>query len=321
MDEAINETKKMIDNYLEGKKRFRKNTFYFYDKVYATTTENIEGYLSLVDFQGKSDALTILASGDQTFSLASKGIKNITTFDINNLTKYYALGLKRAAIDAFGYHEFLDYFKKLFDLNISLDELNDRVKYLLKYMDYEYKTYWENVIDYNYQRQKYLLEKTNLFKILLLSTAHGISRFKNSYLKTEEDYNYLRGVIGNINISFDALDFFEVPYIYEREYDFILLSNIADYMESYLGSSWTYEVFREEILKFHKLLKKDGVIFIAYLIGKHKKENKYFDCPLIYPSLMTIKDLKNEELILLPHIDNDRVSKYIDDAIILERKK
>ena len=38
---------------------------------------------------------------------------------------------------------------------------------------------------------------------------------------------------------------------------------------------------------------------IAYLIGKHKKENKYFDCPLIYPSLMTIKDLKNEELILL----------------------
>ena len=165
MREAIEETERIIDDYLEGIKKYRNNTFFEYDKVYATATENIDGYLNLVDFEGKNNALTILASGDQTFSLASKGIKNITTFDINKLTEYYALGLKKAAIEAFSYEEFLAYFKRLFDINIGLDELTDMVKYLLSYMDYEYKIYWETIIDYNYNRQKGIYQVTNLFRI------------------------------------------------------------------------------------------------------------------------------------------------------------
>ena len=123
MKEAIEATEKMIDAYIMGKKRRKINTFGEYDKVYATTTENIDAYLKLAEFSGKNEALSVLASGDQAFSLASKGIKNITTFDINKLTEYYALGLKRSAILTYGYNEFLSYFKNLFDLNINLDEL------------------------------------------------------------------------------------------------------------------------------------------------------------------------------------------------------
>ena len=320
MEDAVLATKQILDLYFKGLKIRSIDIFKEYDKVYATTTENINGYLSKFDFTNKTDALTVLASGDQAFSLASLGISNITTFDINKLTEYYALGLKRSAIWAFTYKEYLTYFQVLFDPNTSLKTLTDMIRHLFPYMEPKYKTYWQQITDYNYKLQLYRKNPINLFHILNYSTAHGISKLKNSYLITEERYNYLRSIINKINITFDPLDVFDLPNVYEKTYDFILLSNIADYIDFYLGPNWTYESFRKEIVRFHKLLKQDGIIFIAYLLGRHKKVEDTFDTPLIYPSLMKISDLTQEELIILPHIENDREFKLLDDALILERK-
>ncbi len=319
MSEAIEATKDMIMKYLLGRKRYRIDSFLEYDKVYGTTTENIEGYLKLCDFKDKERAITVLASGDQTFSLAARGIKDIITFDINKLTEYYALGLKRAAIQAFSYEEFISYFEVLFSDDTSLIELTDMVKFLLPYMDKEYREYWREVIEFNFKEQEYQYKTINLFRMIFYSTAHGISKLKNSYLITKERYDYLKSVIGNVNITYDAINVFDVPNMYEKEQDFILLSNIADYLEGYLGNAWTYNDLRKEILKFHKLLKPEGIIFIAYLIGKHEREKQLFACPMIYPSLMKPDDLTTEELILVPHIDNDHVSERFEDGVILER--
>ena len=320
MKQDVEITKIMILNYLKGYKRKNTGSFREYDKIYATTTENIDAYLNLSNFKDKDSALTVLASGDQAFSLASLGIKNITTFDINKLTEYYALGLKKSAILAFNYQEFLNYFNTLFSPNITLEKLSDMIKYLLPYMDLEYKLYWQEIIDYNYKLQKNRDNQVNLFHILFYSTAHGISKLKNSYLANEERYNYLRSIIGNINITYDCLDVFDIPYIYEKEYDFILLSNILDYATYYLGEHWTYQDLRKELDKFKKLLKSKGVIYIAYLIGKKIKGIDTFESPLILNSRLMDNDLTQEELLLIPHIENDKVANYIEDGIILERK-
>ena len=69
-----------------------------YSKVYLWTNENIDAYLNIVDISSKENALSVLASGDQTFNLITKGIMNIDTFDTNKLTEYFALGLSFNAL-------------------------------------------------------------------------------------------------------------------------------------------------------------------------------------------------------------------------------
>lgn len=71
-------------------------SFSEYHKSYYWTNENIKGYLDKVDFEGKDNALAVLASGDHIFNLVEKGISNIDTFDTNKLTEYYALGFKKS---------------------------------------------------------------------------------------------------------------------------------------------------------------------------------------------------------------------------------
>ena len=72
-----------------------------------------------LDFKDKKKALSVLASGDHVFNLIYYGILNIDTFDTNRLTEYYALGLKRAALLAFTYEEYLLFNQKLICLCLS----------------------------------------------------------------------------------------------------------------------------------------------------------------------------------------------------------
>jgi len=99
MERAIEGAKKLIETQVRGLQtdgNFAK--FREFGKNYFWTNENIAGYLDLVDFEGKINALSVLASGDQAFNLVTNGIMDIDTFDINALSEYIALGLNRAAI-------------------------------------------------------------------------------------------------------------------------------------------------------------------------------------------------------------------------------
>ena len=115
-------TEEYYDDVIGKLANYSRHHYYFtdFDKVYPFTNEYITGYLDYVNFTGKSSALSVLSSGDHTFSLITKGITNIDTFDVNGLTEFYSLGLKRALITIFSYTEFLEFI--------------DAIKYQKEYM-------------------------------------------------------------------------------------------------------------------------------------------------------------------------------------------
>ena len=113
MCDCINETKNIVKKQIDEQKVTMFGIpFSEYQKVYASTNENIYGYMSKLDFNGKNNALSVMASGDHAFNAALYGIKEIDTFDTNKLTIYYSLGIKRSAILKYNYKDYLSFLKK-----------------------------------------------------------------------------------------------------------------------------------------------------------------------------------------------------------------
>ena len=102
-----------VHNAIEGAKNiFENNPSNFvkhetFCPVYAWTNESVYNALDFADAYGRQRALSVLASGDQVFSMLDYKIDDIDTFDINALTEYYALGLKRAMILKYDYFYFI----------------------------------------------------------------------------------------------------------------------------------------------------------------------------------------------------------------------
>jgi len=322
MNEAILATKTIIDNQVNMGKCYNFGIpFSKYQKVYAATNENINGYMNLLDFTGKSNALSVMASGDHSFNLLLNGIYEIDTFDSNVLTEYYALGIKRAAILAYDYKGYLGFFNKILLKDTNLNELTELISNLLPYMEEIHKIYWQEIIEYNFKLQKNNKNSLNLFEMLLINTKGAlINTHKNSYLLNEENYNILRNNISKANITFKECDCIDLPNRFHNEYDFIFLSNIADYFYKSLGYMWEYEKLQEIESKFNKLLKEDGINAIAYLFSSYSSISKKFKKEIILASDITICDLIKEEIITFAHIEDNKPVKFVKDSMILQRK-
>ena len=78
-----------------------------YSSIYSFSTENLS-YLEKINLDGK-EVLTVTGSFDQTFNLIYEGAKKICNFDTNVNTIFYAQ-LKMAAMKAFSYQEYLQFF-------------------------------------------------------------------------------------------------------------------------------------------------------------------------------------------------------------------
>ena len=251
----------------------RNSLFGKYGKVYAFTNENVANCMKLVDFSKKKSALTVLSSGDHAFNLITEGIINVDTFDINKLTEYYALGLKRAMIMKYSYKEFLDIVDVInyqrgpmyspFDVerfNTSEDIIKQVVFDLLYDMDKEHRDFWLCVLD-GYRDYKILSFR------LFQDDCEEIT-FNNNYLKNEEAYNRLKSRLGKANISFINARILEVPNRFRsREYDVVMFSNILDYMNDTLGEYWGYKKISRFEKKVEKMCSDDSTIFFHYVLG------------------------------------------------------
>ena len=183
MNDALNKSKDIINKQvIFGAPYVLENTYNKYQKIPASTNENIDGYMSKLDFNNKDNTLSVMASGDHVFNAALYGIKNIDTFDINKLTEYYALGIKRSAILKFDYHNYIDFMNKLFNKSTSLAELNDLINLVFPYMNSNYKKYWKSIIDYY---STFKCDSVNLFWLLLVDITKIEGYMTNSYLDNE----------------------------------------------------------------------------------------------------------------------------------------
>ena len=126
-----------MDCILKKEKKL-SNDFGEFSKIYLMTTENIKGFLQQYDLQNK-EILTVAGSGDQMLNAYLMGAKNVTCFDINPLA-FFQVKLKKAAVCALNYEEFLEFFfpefGRLFDrylfnkISLQLDqETNDLFNY------------------------------------------------------------------------------------------------------------------------------------------------------------------------------------------------
>lgn len=319
MDEAFLATKCLIEEQVTKRNINISSGFKDYGKVYVATNENINGYMSRLDFSHGERALAVLASGDFAFNTILNGILDVDTFDVNKLTEYFALGLKRSAILTFNYQEYISFMKKVLNPTISLNELSSMIAYLLPNMDIRYRSYWQKVLDCNYKAQKHSFKKFNLFYLLLINIQGFLNNFsKNSYLISEENYNILRANLSKANITFRQSGCLSLPDTFSEEYDFIFLSNIADYLYSSFGIDWGYPKLEEFKNKLKVLLRQNGAVALAYAICCSK--NGRLSDRLIQNSSIKPQDLTTEELLLFPHIVNDKSSSYFQDGIILERR-
>lgn len=321
MSEAIKATQTMIEKQVkEGKVFMFGVPFSEYQRVYAGTNENINGYMSALNFDKKTNVLSVMASGDHIFNCAYYGITNIDTFDSNKLTEYFALGIKRSAIMAFNYQEYLLFLSKMLDQKITLEETTDLIKYLLPFMEEKHKIYWKSIMNYNYQLQKDLPNHISLFQMILMNINGTVKNtLNNSYLKDEESYNKLKTIINKINITFKKCDCLELDNNFNNQYDFIFLSNISDYFYKTLGNYWKYDSLKEINNNFNKLLKEDGTLALAYLYKFYNDRTKNYRNHPIECSKLQISDLITEQIITFPSIYNNKQINNTYDGIILQK--
>ena len=318
VDKVFNEVKKLIMEQINDKST---NTNDLFSKVYASTNENIAGYMSSLNFYGKNSALCVMASGDHVFNAAFYGLKNIDTFDINPLTEYYALGIKRSAILAFKYKEYISFMNKLFDKKTSLNELNDLIHLIEPYMDAKFRIFFRNLIDYYNVVQKENNFSVNLFYLLLLDINKIEGYMNNSYLKSEDNYNQLKNALGNVNIVFKKCDCLDLPVSFNDSYDFIFLSNIADYFYLKYGYHWNYSHLLEIEKLFNSLLSDQGVLALNYIYnyfyvncGKYKEN-------IINLSNIRKNDLSGESIIKFPQVYNNRLENERESGLLIINKE
>lgn len=315
MEKCIQNVEYLIEKQVKnGESFFFGEPFSRYQKFYYCTNENIKEYLNLVNFEGKNSALSVMASGDHVFNLITNGITSIDTFDTNELTEYYVLGLRRAMILKYDYEEFRHITISLLRSDqISVDEINDIINELLPYMDIKHRTFWKCIIDFNFKIQRKYGTKINLFS--LISAKNEIIADFNNYLCNKANYNLLKQRIKETNIRFKCVNATNLVQEFEGKYDFILLSNIIDYFFKSWGISWNYSKLREYEKELESITRDDGAIFLKYIMAYVKKS---VSRERIFPNSSAVKsDLIDEEV--------HRISVPFDDVayagMVLKRLK
>ena len=321
MESAINGAKELIQKqiFLNGSAS-QISIYQKYDRVYAFTNENIYGYMNQLDFEGKDNALCIMSSGDHPFNAALYGIKDIDTFDVNILTEYYVLGIKRSAILAFDYINYISFMNKLLDENTSLDQINDLINLIIPYMDEKYKIYWRSLIDYYHYLQKDSRNYINIFRLLLLDINKLDGYMVNSYLKDEISYNKLRSNIGKLNINFKECCFNDLTNSFNNEYDFIFLSNILDYLHLDFDCNWDYKKLVEIEQTLMPLLKNDGMIALNYIYNYFYINYNRYSENIINCTNFTKNDLTVESIIKFPHVLRNKVDRRCEAGLLLVKK-
>lgn len=219
--------------------------------MYVYGTENISGYYSKLDLKDKT-VLTIAGSGDQAVNAIYYGAKEVTCFDINQLTGYF-IDLKINAIKYLNYKEFLEFFgspSKVGNLNYKL------FTKFSKYLNKDAFKFFNDVYVY-FKKDGNKIIRSSLFneRSMLLGTLFEM----NVYLKTEANYNHCKEILKHKKITFVCEDIFCLDKRLKSRFDILNLSNIPNYFCSrFEYDSKEYKKVFDNLLK---LVKKNGILF------------------------------------------------------------
>ena len=217
-----------------------------FNRIYPFTTENIAGYMGDLNLKNKK-IITVTGSADHVINSILKGASDITTFDINPLTRHY-LDLKIATIKDLSYEDFLYTF-----LYAKNDLNSSKIKKLN--IAEESKEFWLEQLS---------LKNDNWFKVrrsILFNNEWNDSKCIlrcNLYLN-KENYNEVKRKLDNVKISFFSADLKDISL--KEQFDYMFLSNIIDYIDL-MYSSNSLENYCNLIKYFSKNVQQ---IYFAYL--------------------------------------------------------
>lgn len=216
-----------------------------FSSIYPFTTENIAGYMSDLDLKDKK-IITVTGSSDHIINAIARGATDITTFDINPLTKCY-MDLKLQGLKKLSYEEFLKIF--LYDdKNIDSGFISD-----LEMSDTS-KDFWiQQLLLHNNWTE---LKKSNLFYRKYFNPTSKLEQ--NLYLE-KDSYRNIQQKIDDVKIKFISKSLVDLDI--KENYDYMFLSNISDYLNlmynnNHLGN------YRDLIYKF---LNNVEQVYFAYL--------------------------------------------------------
>lgn len=289
--------------------------------IYPFTTENIKGYLDLMDVKGK-DVLTVGASGDQTLNLLVRDVNSVDYFDMNPFTKMY-FDLKCAAIKILSVEEYLqffcyDAFPSTFKKNNNAFSINTYHK-ISPHLEASTRRFWDSL---------YLEQNgVDIRKSMLFSTDE--EPFKvlpkvNDYL-SEDSFEKLRTIM----LTKDEPRFIETNITklsskLTKKYDYILLSNIAQYLD-YIYDKDELNRFRRLILNLSFDLNTNGKLMLSYLYDTKENTPWKERYATIY-NFKKVKEVFREENLDLLNFDaiTDLKWQYqadVKDAALIYTKK
>lgn len=317
MDSLVDEVKyKIYKQIRENRIIVLGKHFSSCQKGYLWTNENILECLDIYDIKGKLNALCVTASGDHAFNLIVKGILNIDTFDTNNMANYIAFGLKKALILRYSYEEFLQVISGLLG-DIKVSDVTEIFLDLLPYMDEEYRCFWQEIINYNYEIQKEMCTNLNLLHLLCIGVTPSTDYLKNNnYLINEDNYNLLRSRLSMANITFNNVNAINLGRVYQNsKYDIIMLSNILDYFSDIWGFCWKIDKLKEYTKELMSISNDEALIFLKYIMMY--SVNGMGKSTLFDSSMVRKSELVEEEIHKVIRHDG----KGAMDGVILRRVK
>lgn len=232
-----------------------------FNSIYPFTSENIAGYMKDLDLTSKK-VITVTGSTDHILNAILQGATEITTFDINTLTKPY-MDLKISALKNLSYEDFIKLL--LFESNMNLDYS------IISSLDMSDKSkmFWLEQLS-KYNNSGIELRNSSLFNTKYFNPNSKL--WQNLYLEKNK-YNLLKQQLKDTNITFINTSIKDLKV--DEHFDYMFLSNISDYL-SLMYDSDTLKQYRDLLIEFQK---KIDIIYFAYLydIGNYKPRTEIDD--------------------------------------------
>lgn len=218
-----------------------------FNSIYPFTSENIAGYMKDLDLTSKK-VITVTGSTDHILNAILQGATEITTFDINPLTKPY-MDLKISALKNLSYEDFIKLL--LFESNMNLDYS------IISSLDMSDKSkmFWLEQLS-KYNNSGIELRNSSLFNTKYFNPNSKL--WQNLYLEKNK-YNLLKQQLKDTNITFINTSIKDLKV--DEHFDYMFLSNISDYL-SLMYDSDTLKQYRDLLIEFQK---KIDIIYFAYL--------------------------------------------------------
>lgn len=218
-----------------------------FNSIYPFTSENIAGYMKDLDLTDKK-VITVTGSTDHILNAVLQGATEITTFDINPLTKPY-MDLKISALKNLSYEDFIKLL--LFESNMILDY---RIISSLDMSD-ESKIFWlEQLSKFNNNGNE--LRNSSLFDLKYFNPYSKL--WQNLYLEKNR-YNLLKQQLKDAKITFINTSLKDLKI--DENFDYMFLSNISDYLNLMYNSD-ALRKYRDLLNEFQERV---NTIYFAYL--------------------------------------------------------